>query len=114
MANEKIEQFVRDRKRGHGLLTKSSKGYRLFAELDNHAYSDGALEKKHKELIGLGISICEHCEPCVEWHVHQALESGATREQVIEAIEVAIEMGGGPASVTARFAMDVLEHYSEK
>ena len=44
----------------------------------------------------------------------EALKSGATREQIIEALEVGIEMGGGPASVSARFAMDVLEYYSRK
>ena len=47
----------------------------------------------------------------MEWHIHEALKSGATREQVVEAIEVGIEMGGGPASVSARFAMDVLDYY---
>jgi len=112
--SEKIEKIVRDRKRGHTKLTKSSKGYRLFAELDQYAFGDGAMEKKQKELIALGISIHKNCEPCMEWHVHEALKGGATREQIIEAIEVGIEMGGGPASVSARFAMDVLDYYSQK
>jgi AhpD family alkylhydroperoxidase len=112
--SEKIEKVIRDRKRGHSKLTKSSKGYRLFTELDQHTFGDGALEKKEKELIALGISVHKNCEPCMEWHIHEALKSGATREQVIEALEVGIEMGGGPASVSARFAMDVLDYYSQK
>lgn len=112
--SEKIEKIVRDRKRGTAKLSKSSQGYRLFAELDKHTFENGALEKRQKELIALGISIHKNCEPCMEWHIHEALKSGATREQVVEAIEVGIEMGGGPASVSARFAMDVLDYYEQK
>jgi len=111
---EKIEKIVRDRKRGHTKLSKSSQGYRLFVALDQHTFEDGALEKKQKELIALGISVHKNCEPCMEWHIHEALGSGAAREQIIEALEVGIEMGGGPASVSARFAMEVLDYYSEK
>ena len=112
--SEKIEKIVRDRKRAHTALSKSSQGYRLFSELDQYTFTDGALEKKEKELIALGISVYKNCEPCMEWHVNEALKSGATREQIIEALDVGIEMGGGPASVSARFAMDVLDYYSHK
>jgi AhpD family alkylhydroperoxidase len=111
---EKIEKIVRDRKRGHTKLSKSSQGYRLFSELDQYAFSNGALAKKEKELIALGISVHKNCEPCMEWHINEALKSGATREQIIEALEVGIEMGGGPASVSARFAIDVLDYYTGK
>ena len=111
---EKIEKIIRDRKRGHAKLTKSSKGYRLFSELDQYTFTDGALEKKEKELIALGISVHKNCEPCMEWHIHEALKGGASREQIIEALEVGIEMGGGPASVSVRFAIDALDYYSEK
>jgi AhpD family alkylhydroperoxidase len=111
---EKIERIVRDRKRGHTSLTRSSQGYRLFVDLDQYTFGDRSLTKMHKELIALGISIHKNCEPCMEWHIHEALKSGATQEQIVEAIEVGIEMGGGPASVSARFAMDVLDYYSQE
>lgn len=111
---EKIEKIIRDRKRGHTKLSKASKGYGLFVELDEHTFTDGALAGKEKELIALGISVHKNCEPCMEWHIHEALKGGATREQIIEALGVGIEMGGGPAAVSARFAMEVLDYYSEK
>ncbi|MFW9784966.1 MAG: carboxymuconolactone decarboxylase family protein, partial [Candidatus Heimdallarchaeota archaeon] len=57
------------------------------------------------------ISVVINCESCMEWHIAEALKSGATEDQIIEAIEVAIEMGGGPATVTSRFALKVLEYY---
>jgi alkylhydroperoxidase/carboxymuconolactone decarboxylase family protein YurZ len=49
----------------------------------------------------------------MEWHIKQALDGGATEYEIIEAIEVGIEMGGGPATVSAHFAMNVLEYYSK-
>jgi alkylhydroperoxidase/carboxymuconolactone decarboxylase family protein YurZ len=45
----------------------------------------------------------------MQWHIEQAAEAGATQEQVLEALEVAIEMGGGRATVPARFALRVME-----
>ena len=45
----------------------------------------------------------------MQWHIEQAVESGASKEEVLESIEVGIEMGGGPATVSARFALEVME-----
>ena len=59
------------------------------------------------------MSVVTDCESCMEWHIKQALDDGASREMIIEAIEVGIEMGGGPATVSARFAMEVLDYYSK-
>ncbi len=87
--------------------------YRSFVDMEQITYKDGALTKKQKELIALGISIVMNCESCMEWHIKQALDDGATQEEIIEAIEVGIEMSGGPGVVSARFAMNVIEYYSK-
>ena len=111
---DKIEKIIHDRRLAHHELTAAGSGvYRAFLEMENAAYSDKALSKMDKELIAVGISIVLDCESCLEWHIHQALESGATGDQVLEAIEVGIEMGGGPATVSSRFALKVLEYYSQ-
>jgi alkylhydroperoxidase/carboxymuconolactone decarboxylase family protein YurZ len=47
----------------------------------------------------------------MEWHIKEALRTGASTDQIIEAIEVGIEMGGGPATVSSRFALKALEYY---
>ncbi len=107
----KIEQIARLRKEAHGYYLRTSKVYRAFLDMEKATYSDGALDKKTKELIAIGISVVINCESCMEWHIKQALDDGATSAQVIEAIEVGMEMGGGPATAHARFAMNVLEHY---
>jgi AhpD family alkylhydroperoxidase len=67
------------------------------------------LLKKAKELIAIGISVVIDCESCMQWHIEQAAKSGATMQEVLEAVEVGIEMGGGQATVSARFALEVME-----
>ena len=112
---EKIEKIINDRKNTHKYLVENkSRTYETFLRMEKAAYSPGALETKHKELIAIGISIVIDCESCLEWHIRQALNKGASSEQILEAIEVGIEMGGGPATVTIRFALKVLEYYTTR
>ncbi len=109
---EKIEKIIADRKHAHQALLAGDPGvYRAFLDMEKAAYAPGLLEKVQKELIAVGISVVLNCESCMEWHIHQALLARASREQVLEAIGVGIEMGGGPATVSARFALKVLEYY---
>jgi AhpD family alkylhydroperoxidase len=112
---EKIEKMIEDRKSAHKyLVDRKSKPYEAFLKMEKAAYSAGALEKEYKELVAIGISIVIDCESCLEWHLRQALHAGATHDQILEAIEVGMEMGGGPATVTSRFALKVLEYYMKK
>jgi AhpD family alkylhydroperoxidase len=111
---DKIEKIISDRKKAYKYFGQSSNVFNSFLEMEKVTYADGNLEKKHKELIALGISVYSNCESCMEWHIREALNTGSTREEIIEAIGVAIEMGGGPATVASRFAMNVLEYYFNK
>ena len=81
--------------------------------METNTYIDGAITKKNKELIAIGISVVTNCESCMEWHIKQALDSGASQDEILEAVEVGIEMSGGPGTVAARFAMNVLEYYKK-
>lgn len=107
---QKIDDVRRMRKKAHAYFSAHSEVYRRFLALEEAAFADGALRRREKELIAVGISIVNSCESCLEWHVREALEAGATEEQVVEAIGVAMEMGIGPTTVTARFAASVLEY----
>jgi len=107
---DKIKEIILKRKKAHKrLLDLKSKTYRAFLEMERAAYADGALTKKYKELIAVGISVVIDCESCMQWHIEQAAKSGATAEEVLEALEVGMEMGGGPATVSVRFALEVME-----
>ena len=112
---DKIEKIINDRKDTHRYFVENkSRTYDGFLKMEKAAYSTGALKKRHKELIAIGISIVVDCESCLEWHIKQALKSGATHDQIIEAIEVGMEMGGGPATVTSRFALKVLAYHESR
>jgi AhpD family alkylhydroperoxidase len=109
-----IDQIIRLRKQAHSFYSKKSKVYQSFIDMEQKTYKDGELSKKTKELIAIGISVVNNCESCMEWHIKQAIDDGATEAEIIEAIEVGIEMSGGPGTVSARFAMSVLEYYKIK
>lgn len=108
----KIEEIQKDRKEAHKFFLEKSPVYRLFVDMEEKTFKNGNLSKKHKELIAIGISLVNNCESCLEWHIKQALDSGASMEEIIEALEVGFEMGIGPTTVTSRFAMKVLKHYT--
>lgn len=110
----KIEKIIRDRKITAGYMMKNSPVFNAFTTLEAKTFADGALSKKEKELIAIGISIVINCESCLEWHIHEALKDGAEEKEILEAVETGIEMGGGPATVSSRFALKVLEYYREK
>ena len=105
-----LEDISHKRKESHEkLLSMKSKVYEKFLEMEKVAFSDGAVLKKNKELIAVGISVVIDCESCMQWHIEQAVKAGASKQEVFEAIEIGIEMGGGPATVSARFALDVMD-----
>ncbi len=107
---DKLKAITEKRKACHARLLKlDSKVYKAFVALEQATFCDGALSKKQKELIAIGISVVKDCESCMQWHIEQAAKAGASFQEVLEAVEVGIEMGGGPATVSARFALDVMD-----
>jgi AhpD family alkylhydroperoxidase len=81
--------------------------------LHDATYGDGALSCKQKELIALSIGITTRCQDCIAFHTHEALTHGATFEEVIECIGVAIQMGGGPAVMYGAHALEALEQFTQ-
>jgi AhpD family alkylhydroperoxidase len=107
---DKLDEISRKRKKAHQkLVSLKSKVYEAFLQMEQAAYADGALPKKTKELIAIGISVQMDCKSCMQWHIDQAAACGATLREILEAIEVGVEMGAGRATVSARFALDVME-----
>ena len=82
-----------------------------FARLHKKAVEDGALSAKTKELMALAIGVAVRCEGCIAYHVHDAIKAGATRQELLETIGVAIMMGGGPALMYAAHALDAIEQF---
>ncbi|WP_419172659.1 carboxymuconolactone decarboxylase family protein [Halobacteriovorax sp.] len=89
-------------------LPKTMEG---FSSLHEASTAEGSLDTKTKELIALGIAITVRCDGCISYHVHDALESGATKEEIAETVGVAILMGGGPSVVYGIEAMQAVEQF---
>lgn len=62
-------------------------------------FKDGALSAKEKELIALALSCTLKCEKCLTHHAEEAKKQGATEEEILEAIEVAMYMTGPSAMI---------------
>jgi len=60
-------------------------------------YKDGALSRKVKRLMAIAVALRAGCTPCILGQTKLAVEAGATKEEVLEAVSVAIAMGGTPA-----------------
>ncbi|MBN1120609.1 MAG: carboxymuconolactone decarboxylase family protein [Anaerolineae bacterium] len=83
-----------------------------FQQLHHAGSDEGALSSKVKELIALSIAITVRCNGCIAFHVHDALKAGASREEITEAIGVAIVMGGGPSVVYGTEALEALKQFT--
>jgi AhpD family alkylhydroperoxidase len=85
-----------------------------FHAMAHAATSDGALSTKTKELIALGIGVATRCDGCIGFHMEALVKLGATREEVEEALGMAIYMGGGPALMYAADALLAFDQFSER
>jgi AhpD family alkylhydroperoxidase len=104
----KIREHMGDFGKASPDLMKSFQG------LHHAAGSDGVLDAKTKELIALSIAIVVRCDGCIAFHVHDAIKAGATREEIVEALNVAVLMGGGPALMYALEAMDAVNQFQKQ
>ena len=68
-----------------------------FMNMLHPAFQDGAVSVKQKELIAIGLGVYTGNEHCISYHVHKAIECGASQQEILEAASVAVTFGGGPA-----------------
>ncbi|WP_186388700.1 MULTISPECIES: carboxymuconolactone decarboxylase family protein [unclassified Stappia] len=83
-----------------------------FHETAKAAIGPGALDSKTKELIALAIGIAARCDGCLAYHAKAAAKYGATREEVLEAIGVAVYMGGGPSMIYGAEALAAYDSFA--
>lgn len=73
-----------------------------------------ALDCKTKELMSIALSVACRCEWCIAFHVKNALEAGATRQEIMESCFVAVVMCGGPGLMYMKPVMDAIDEFSKK
>ena len=84
-----------------------------FSAMAQAALQPKALDTKTKELIALGIGVAVRCDDCIAFHVKAALDQGATQEEIVETLGMAIYMGAGPSVMYATHALDALKQFGE-
>lgn len=93
--SDSLENFQRARADlNEEILGCGHLGMKRFFALDHQAYEPGPLGTKSKELLGLVGSAVLRCDDCVTYHLVRCAEEGWTREEVIDALNVALVVGG--------------------
>jgi len=85
---------------------------KAFSSMAQAALAQGALDPKTKELIALGIAVAVRCDDCIAFHVKAAVDRGATREEVLETLGMAIYMGAGPSAMYASHALGAYTQFA--
>jgi len=85
---------------------------RAFGGLGKAVKEGGTLDFKTKEFVALGIAVATKCEPCIALHIEALIKTGATREEIGDAMAMCIQMGGGPAMMYAAKALACYDELS--
>jgi AhpD family alkylhydroperoxidase len=109
-----LEEFRRCRERmNRRILSAGNLGVKRFFALDTRVYEKGVLDVKTKELLGLVASTVLRCDDCVTYHVVRCVQEDVSDEAIVEALNVALVVGGSITIPHLRRAMDVLDQCRE-
>ena len=106
----KVEGFQAFRtKMNERILETGNLETKRFWALDDRVYKEGALPAKTKELLGLVASMVLRCDDCITYHVIQCAEAGVSRQEFVEAFNVALIVGGSIVIPHLRRATEALD-----
>ena len=113
---DRLEAFeaYRERMNRRILEEKNHLGIKRFFNLDSAAYRDGALPGRTKELLGLVASLVLRCNDCIDYHLIQAVESGWTDDEIDDALNIGLVVGGSIVIPHLRHAVDTLDQLRER
>lgn len=107
-----FEEFRHKRELGNAkTLETDSLLIKRFFGLDKTAYGEGALDSKTKELLGLVASMVLRCNDCIDYHLEQCVKQGWNKQELDEAMGVAMLVGGSiviPHLRHAKLSLDFL------
>jgi len=95
-----------------GALFKADRQTMLaFKGLSDAATRPGRLSAAVKELTAMAIAVATGCDDCIVYHTAAAKKHGASREECVEMLAVAVEMAGGPGAVYAAKALQAFDEF---
>jgi AhpD family alkylhydroperoxidase len=113
--NSRLDEFREHReKMNKRILQIDHLGIRRFFNLDTAAYRDGALDAKTKELLGLAASAVLRCNECIDYHLLQCAEAGLKDEELYDALNVALVVGGSIVVPHLRHAVETIDLIRER
>lgn len=83
-----------------------------FNAMAQAATKPGVLDAKTKELIAIALSVSVRCDPCLGYHSQALVKLGCTREELAEALGMAVYMGGGPSLMYASRASAAFDQFA--
>lgn len=105
---KRLEPFEERRISGNErVLAGAPRSIKRFFALDADVYDAGALPRSTKELLGLVASTVLRCDDCIAYHTLEAVRVGVTRDELIEALAIAVVVGGSIAIPHLRHALEV-------
>lgn len=87
------------------LTPDTIRGYRTLSDANSKT---GKLDAKTRELISIAVAVTTHCDGCIVIHTDAALKAGASREEIAEALGVAVAMNAGAALVYSTRVLDAV------
>ena len=83
-----------------------------YQALSKAGAATGHLDAKTRELIALAVSVTTRCDGCITVHAAEALKQGATRDEIAEALGVAVALNAGAAMVYSARTLDAVDAYA--
>ena len=110
MTNSRLDDFELYRAKMNERISRIDHlGIKRFYNLDTSAYQDGALDARTKELLGLTASMVLRCNDCIDYHILQCVNAGWTDEELYDAFNVALVVGGSIVIPHLRHAVESLD-----
>ena len=97
-----------DRKELMELMRETDPFFTEFGQLDDKAFEGNVIPKKYKELTMVTISIVEKCEECIEYHISESKDAGASKDEIVEAVRMGMMAGGSVTYPYVRHAFKAM------
>jgi AhpD family alkylhydroperoxidase len=112
---DRLDEFENYRKRMNLRIEEIDHlGIKRFLNLDKAAYQDSVVDAETKELLGLVASMVLRCNDCIDYHIIQCVKSGFKDEELFEAFNVALVVGGSIVIPHLRHAVETLDLYRQR
>lgn len=112
--SNKVEEFNEYRAQMNDkILSENNKVLKRIFNLDTNAFTEGALDKKTKELLGLVASLVLRCDDCVKYHLESSYKANLSREEVMETLSIGTLVGGTIVIPHLRRAFEYWEELEE-